>query len=292
MRRNERNLEKRIVDLIQESLKVCAKYEEVRELYRAGRLTFSSIEDFVDDRGKSCLFRLKELSHELFRNEEAGYRERLFDMLIGYMFHEAMKLRENLYQIEFYKPKLENLLQFRKEIVDDIKELAQKTETRLREGIRQIGVLMRDFRVQLVDLFRHYGTSYLIPRLLLEHKRKIQKALGKKALDKLIKEMYGEERNALLVEAAKSYLRSDYYEEARTLLKRCISVDRKDSAALFLFRYASAFHFYLKGNPRRALSFAKQALSMGARNFREFRRELKMLMAEIVKDVGGRHANI
>ena len=55
------------------------------------------MEEFVDDRGKSCLYRLKEMCHDLFRNaDEAGYKEKLYDITVGYIFHEAMKIREHL----------------------------------------------------------------------------------------------------------------------------------------------------------------------------------------------------
>jgi tetratricopeptide (TPR) repeat protein len=292
MRKSESGREKRIAELVEESLRAYEKYTQLRQLYREGRLSFSSVEDFVDDRGKSCLFRLKELSHELFRNDEAGYRERLFDMLIGYTFHEAMKLRENLYQIEFYKPKLVNLLHFRREIVDEMRELTERAEKRLKEGIRQIGVLMRQLRTQLADRLRHYGTGYLMPRLLFEQRNSMKKVLGKKTFEVLLKEIYGEGKNALVMEAAKSYLKSQYYEQARKLFKRCLFVDRENPEVLFLFRYASAFHFFFRGNARKALYFAKEALSTKALDFIEYRRDLRSLLAEIDKDVGGGHANL
>ena len=60
------NLEKKQIDLIKESLSVYDFCIEVIALYARGQLSFSRMEEFVDDRGKSCLYRLKQMSHELF----------------------------------------------------------------------------------------------------------------------------------------------------------------------------------------------------------------------------------
>ena len=68
------------------------------------------MEEFVDDRGKSCLYRLKQMCHELFRNaDEASYKKKFYDITVGYIFHEAMKIRENIYQLEYYKPQYTTL---------------------------------------------------------------------------------------------------------------------------------------------------------------------------------------
>ncbi len=72
-----------------------------------GTLCFGDIEEFVDDRGRSCLFRLKEMYEGSFRKFDAAKHteKKLYDMTVGYIFHQAMILRENLYQLEYHKPK-------------------------------------------------------------------------------------------------------------------------------------------------------------------------------------------
>ena len=88
------NLEKKQIDLVRESLSVHKACNDCMSLFKSGELRFNVMEEFVDDRGVSCLYRLKQMCHELFRNaEEASYKEKLYDMTVGYIFHEAMKLR-------------------------------------------------------------------------------------------------------------------------------------------------------------------------------------------------------
>jgi hypothetical protein len=137
------NLDKKQIDLIKESLCVYEKARECKSLLRQERLFFANVEDFVDDRGKSCLFRLKEMCHDLFRNStEASYKEKLFDITVGYTFHGAMKLRENLYLLEYYQPQcemtLQNLNDQERKIVNEIGVLVRKAKARLKEELRKI----------------------------------------------------------------------------------------------------------------------------------------------------------
>ena len=99
------NIEKKQIDLINEFICVHRTCNHCLELHRRGDLTFSDVEEFVDDRGKSSLYRLKQMCHDLFRNAaEVAYKEKFYDITVGYIFHEAMKLRECIYQLEYYKP--------------------------------------------------------------------------------------------------------------------------------------------------------------------------------------------
>ena len=181
------NLEKKQIDLIKESISVYEKWTECRSLFKGKELCFANIEEFVDDRGKSHLFRLKEMSHELFRNSnEATYKEKLYDITIGYIFHEAMKLRENLYQLEYYRPQsdigLHKLTDQEKKIVHEIGTLITKTEARLKEGFKEIRVLLNQLLAQLIDLIVLYKSNYLLPRFVFENERASEESTGKKDL--------------------------------------------------------------------------------------------------------------
>ena len=143
------NLEKKQIDLIRESILVYEKCMECRNLFNSKDLCFENIEGLVDDRGRSHLFRLKEMSHDLFRNsDDASYKEKLYDITIGYIFHEAMKLRENMYQLEYYRPQcnivLHTLTDQEKKVVHEIGLLVKKAEIRFKEGFKEIKVLLND----------------------------------------------------------------------------------------------------------------------------------------------------
>src|SRR3990172_2817201 len=83
-------------------------FQEIFRKYKEGHLRFSDIGNWVDDKGQSLLYNLKEQCHSFFRDRKESSLNRnewLLDLVIGSIFHEAMKLRENLYQMEVYRPK-------------------------------------------------------------------------------------------------------------------------------------------------------------------------------------------
>jgi hypothetical protein len=241
---------------------------ECRILFKEGHLYFSNIEEFVDDKSKSCLFRLKEMCHELFRNsDEASYKEKLYDITVGYVFHEAMKLRENLYQLEFYRPnydKVSNqLTDTEKKIVREIEGLIKKAQSKLKEGIKEVKILTIELVGQLKDLIKLYRYNYLLPRFLFENEKTLVSIYGKKGLERILNDLYGEGRAALMLRAAKSYLESEYYDLARLIFKKISTIDKENKEALYLYLYSSAFHYYFKNRFSRSLMFAEGAKSMG-----------------------------
>lgn len=290
---NKGNLEKRQIDLIKESICVFTKWEECRTLYKEGLLSFAKIEDFVDDRGGSCLFRLKEMCHRLFRNSnEASYKEKFYDITVGYIFHEAMKLRENLYQMEYYRPKQDidayELTTLEKKIVHEIGSLITKAEKRTEEGLKQIKVLSRELVEQLKDLIKFYKNNYLIPRFIFENEKTLLRLFGKKGFETLLNDMYKDGRLLLMFKAAQSYLESEYYGLARDLFQRVGRIDGKNRTALFLYLYTSAFYFYFKNRFLRSRNYAEKALAFtGVARSRVYREALEALVAELSKEMKG-----
>lgn len=271
MKAGLKNLEKRQIDIIKESICVLNKHVGCKALFKQGKLNFSNIEDFVDDKGKSCLYKLKEMCHDLFRNSrEATYKEKLYDITVGYIFHEAMKLRENLYQLEYYRPncdKVDRLTEVEKRIVSEIEALTKRAEKRLNEGFKKINTLMKKLGTQLKDLIRLYKTNYLLPRFILENERTLISIFGKKGYNELLNELYEEGRPNLIYTAAMSYLKSEYYSIARRLFKRISLLhSRYNRDAHFLYLYASAHYYYLRNRFRRAISFIEEAKSTGIAN--------------------------
>ncbi len=286
------NLEKKQIDLVKESICVYEKCMECRGLFNAGQLGFTNIEDFVDDRGKSCLYRLKEMCHELFRNsDDAGYREKLYDITVGYIFHEAMKMRENLYQLEYYKPHCDiafhNLTEKERKVVHEISIMIKKAEVRLREGLKETRTLLNELVGQLRDLIIAYRSNYLLPRFIFENEKSLVRIYGKKGFRELLGAMYKDGRLLLYFNAAQSYLESEYYEIARKLFQKITRLDSKNREALFLYRYASAFNFYFKNMFTKAMMFAEIALSMNIDDAmkKHYREALHKLLTDLKGEI-------
>jgi hypothetical protein len=265
---------------------------ECRDFFREGTLCFRNIEEFVDDRGKSCLFRLKEMCHELFRNSEAAnYKEKLYDMTVGYIFHEAMILRENLYQLEYYKPKCDlgsdQLTSLEKKIFLEFEFLVKKTEKKLREGFRESKLLLKELVEQLKDLIRLYKSNYLLPRFVFENEKSLTRIYGKKGFERLVGEMYQDGKTELMFRAAASYLESEYYELARNMFQRVSRLDRSNKTALFLYMYASAFYFFYKNSFLRSQQYAERGLALDGDNgnMASYTESLKKLVADLSQEI-------
>ena len=258
------NLEKKQIDLIKESIIVYEKCIECRSLFDSKNICFANIEEFVDDRGKSHLFHLKEMSHELFRNSnDASYKEKLYDITIGYIFHEAMKLRENMYQLEYYRPQCDidfhTLTDQEKKTVHEIGLLVNKAEVRLKEGFKEIKILLHELVGQLRDLMVLYKNNYLLPRFIFENEKPLKKIYGKKGFENLLNMTYSDGKRLLILKAGQSYLESEYYDTARLLFKKALRLDNRDMLTLFLYTYSSAYYFYFKNMFTRSLMLAEEA---------------------------------
>ena len=291
------NLEKKQIDLIKESLSVYDFCIEVIALYAKGQLSFSRMEEFVDDRGKSCLYRLKQMSHELFRNaEEATYREKFYDITVGYIFHEAMKLRENVYQLEYYEPQYQTLVAsdeltaLERKVIHEFDVLIFKARKRLKEGLKEVKMLLKDLVTQLKDLLKLYRSNYLLPRFILENEKALIKIYHKKGFFEILNDMYEHGRSTLIYKAAQSYVDSEYYGCAKLLFQKVATMDHDDVRARFMFLYASAFASYFKNRLVRALCCAQEALAltMNPGDMRPYDEPLKQLVADLSKDLGKR----
>ena len=286
------NIDKKQVDLIRESICVYTKCAECRTLFKEGQLSFTKIEEFVDDKGKSCLFRLKEMSHELFRNSnEASYKEKLYDITVGYIFHESMKLRENLYQLEFYRPSYDKvpdtLTDLEKKIVHEIEVLTKKARKKLEEGIKEVKVLIIELVAQLKGLIKLYEDNYLLPRFIFENEKSFVSIYGRKGFGNLLNDLFGGGKDILMFKAALSYLESEYYDIARLIFRKISANDRKNKTALFLWYYSSAFHFYFKNRFSRSLVFAEcaNAVDAGTDKINIHRDALKKLIIDLSKEM-------
>lgn len=288
------NIEKKQIDLIRESICVYTTCMQCKDLYRDGALCFADIEEFIDDRGKSCLFKLKEMCHDLFRNSDAAsYREKIYDMTVGYIFHQAMILRENLYQLEYYKPQCDidtNELELtirEKKIFLEMEFLVKKTEKKLQEGFQETKLLLKGLVEQLQDLMKLYKENYLLPRFMFEQEKVLVRIYGKKNFDRLLNDMYKDGRKLLMFKAAHSYLESEYYEVARSMFQKVAYLDSGNKLALFLFMYSSAFFFYYKNRFAKGYRYAENALAFDIDDSEKapYNDSLTKLSAEIAREI-------
>jgi len=227
----------------------------------SGRLNFADIQEFVGDDESSVLFRLKEHCHALFRLPGPGVAPvrtgELFDLAVGSLFHEAMKLRENVYQREVYVPRVEQL---RREstgeadsILRDFEKILGGAAMRLAESFEETRSLLGLARQQLGQLLADNCENGLVARFLVENEERVCEVFSE-TFDSILERVYGSPGRAFRL-ATHSYLASAYFEEARDLLVRAPQDPAAARNVEGLRDYASGMDAFLRGDYDASLGF-------------------------------------
>jgi tetratricopeptide (TPR) repeat protein len=229
---------------------------------RRGDLRFAELEELVGDDEGSVLYRLKERCHSLFRPRAesstlAMRREMLFDLAVGSLFHEAMKCRENIYQREFYEPRVRALRSHGDQDADalfrDFEKALGGLTPRLEEGLRECETLLNHTREQLRVLLAEHREKGYVARYLLENRERVEDVFGM-ALDALLDWIHGGAAEGYDC-AGRSYLVSGFFAEAEGAFAEAIARGGKRNELERLSAYARGMAAYLAGDYRRSVEW-------------------------------------
>lgn len=266
---DQRRYQWSLAKLIEEVLEAWLTFRGLFEKYRKGTLSFGDLASFVDDKDlTSPLYRLKELSHKLFRNPESEVpvEGRLLDLTIGSIFHEAMKMREDLYQLEVYWPyyqrlKEEGLLVYREQLGDEFQKLKQKAAKSLRDGFSETKRLFKSTLIQSkAILFTEGRKNPLILRLLIAKGRLFRRAYGKDGFRRLLLEVFPEGFEEALKEAALSFTEAMHLEQAQAIWTRYMRSRPEDTEGKFFYLYCKGYRAYLEHRYSRMLEAFEKAV--------------------------------
>ncbi len=245
-----------MVDIIRDFLAAHQMFVEIFTRFREGSLRFEAVRRLVGDDESSVLYRLKERCHTIFGPEvtEAGElemrREAILDLTVGSLFHESMKLRENLYQQEIYLPRVEALQKQADaeagELFGEFEKILAAVSMRLEEAVRETQALLDQTRKQLRLLMVHHRENGLIARCLYEREEQVLVAFPD-GVDALLAEIYGDFTEGYM-KAAHSYLESAYFTEALCVLHRVASISPERADAGRLVDYAQGMSAFLAGD--------------------------------------------
>jgi hypothetical protein len=214
-----------VVDIAREFLAVHRELRRIADHEAAGALRFDEVRHFVGDDERSVLFRLKERCHALFRGAPAqGELEigasALFDLAVGSLFHEAMKLRENLYQADVYAPKVAALraagVSDASGLLGEFDKLVAAARARLAESVNEARVLLTQTTAQFRVLLRSHTANGLLARFVVENATQLAEAFASSEDDALA-DLHGS-AVAAWRRAAWSYLESGFFAEASRAL--------------------------------------------------------------------------
>jgi len=209
---------------------------------KSGKISFQKLAHWIGtEENKGVLWKLKDSSHLLFRNNISRHRfyENVFDWTLGSIFHEGMKLKEDVYIREVYQ-KWGAIFTKKGKLPPDvnIKELTEEYETiikRAKESNKQemenLHYLFTKAMEQLKKVIIQNKNDPLLNRFLLENKDLVERVYGKGALTQLFASMY---KNGLIdayIKAGKAYREGGWYIEALKTLEQALKEDPQHKEA-------------------------------------------------------------
>lgn len=253
----------RIVEILRDFFEVHRLVGLLAERHYGGALRFQELESLIRDDEGSVLFRLKERSHTIFRDRDprgrgTSHREALFDLAVGSLFHEAMKLRESLYQLEVYGPRVRRLRsqagEESKALFDEFEKVLAGVGPRLEEGVRELEALVQrsadQLRLLLVETVDD-GAA----RFLAEQPERVPDVFGV-TLGELLEQIYGSV--ALGFErAGRAYLASGSFAAAAECLERALA-EGANPALQGAFDYARGMRAYLAREYRESVGLLSE----------------------------------
>ena len=191
---------------------------------------------------KGPLWQVKDLCHRLWpEGEEArDINGSLLDWLIGSVFHECMKLKENIYLLSRYAPQairiqdmpfsgarsVRHLSRPGPELAGmvDVQRLLGRINSDILHQIEQVGFFFGQVNFMLRMMMPEMATNSLILRFLVEEEENVQ-ALWGEPLPELFAEMFSGDPAAGFCAAGRSYLAGQWYSRALAMYRRALEVD-------------------------------------------------------------------
>lgn len=271
-------------------------FQEIFKKYKEGRLRFSDIGVWVDDKGKSPLYNLKEQCHSFFRykgKKPIHKNEWLLDLVIGSIFHEAMKLRENIYQMEVYHPRyLQYKLKagksaYEKDYLQQFERIILKTKQGVAEGMEETRSLFHDAMAQLIDLFKEDAKNTFLVRFLLENLTLLQKVYGSKKAKEIFDLMFKKGFLDAYQVAGQSYLQSEHYDLSSNYFLKALKMDPHNHGLQFLLNFSLGMNEYYRNAYSKSLSyFAKLTpLKLNRKLKKEYLRKVEEVCNKIFSEL-------
>ncbi len=251
--------EPELVDLVREFLVAHERMSEVIERGRAGSLRWPEVQRLVAEDESSRLYRLKERSHRLSRARDDGddlSRIALLDLAVGSLFHEAMKLRENFYQLEVYAPRVaraeSTAAPGTEALFGEFARILSASRERVTEAIDECAALLDQMRDQLRQLLAERCDDGLLMRFLFESRDAAERILGE-PIDAFFAQSFGGDRAETFARVGRSYLESGFFDEALLPLAEAVDKRPRDPALARDRHYATGMAAYRRGEYEAAL---------------------------------------
>jgi tetratricopeptide (TPR) repeat protein len=268
------NRRRNLLEMVRRLLLAEVAFQEIFKRYKEGKLRFSDIGNWVDDRGRSLLYNLKEQSHSLFRvgaKRPVHRNEWLLDLAIGSIFHEAMKLRENIYQMEVYRPRYlqfkskisRTAYEYEKDYLQQFERIVSRAEQGVQEGMEETQSFFKDAVEQLIDFFKKNSANPYLVRFLLEHQPLLQRVYGNRKAKEIFHLMFKKGLLDAYSLAGRSYLQSGHYDLASLYFSKALKMEPSDHELQFFMNFSLGMKAYYKNVYAKTMSFFAKLVRLG-----------------------------
>jgi tetratricopeptide (TPR) repeat protein len=294
----QKERERQVVEIVRHLLLAVVTFRKHYQKFKQKSLRFSDVAKIIEDRGESILYSLKELSHALYRHNSAliSEKEQIFDLTIGSIFHLAMKVREDLYQLEIYAPKYRALTEKegtssqQENLVRQFQEIISRAENSFQEGMEEIAILMKDALRQLEKILFEYRENGLLIRFFLEETDLLREAIGKDALEKIFRSLYGPDEARPYRLAGESYFQGAFYNKAIQNFSQALEKNPDDENLQFKIHLSQGMEQFYAFAPLQALKSFEKCLSLAEKvDFLEnYRDMIRKVCQKIQEEFPGR----
>jgi len=219
-----------IRDLVDDFISTKIEFNKIIKDYKkSSTIPRKKVEIWIgEEKKKGQLWHLKDLSHKLFRNknEKNNLYEHLFDWTIGSIFHETIKLKENTFQINAYRPLLEDAVEnykhdkkLSKIINEHIKQI-EKANTDIKNQLKNISELFIKAVEYLNEIFILHKDNKLLIKFLLDNKRPIEDIFSRGAQKNILKKMFANGINDALLYTADTMRQNGWNKDSDKYLKK------------------------------------------------------------------------
>ncbi|WP_028583515.1 hypothetical protein [Desulfogranum mediterraneum] len=196
------------------------------------------------EHNRGVLWRLKDVCHRIWPESEREHNlaGSLVDWLIGSLFHEAMKLKENIYLLNHYGPvdfpvnregggvREEGSL-FPLAQLLDTQGLFQRIAADSLLQMEQVGLLLGQASYLLRLMMPSLADNELVVRCLSENEGMILDIWGE-PLEAVFSEMFSGQPAQGYCVAGRSYFNDQWYQRAKEMYQRAKEIDRYCSEAV------------------------------------------------------------
>lgn len=219
-----------IRDLVDDFISTKMEFNKILKDYnKSPTIPRKKMETWIgEEKKKGQLWHLKDLSHKLFRNNSGknNLYEQLFDWTIGSIFHEAIKLKEDTFQINAYRPLLEHAVESYKhdkklsKIINEHFKQIEKASIDIKKELKDMSELFTKAVEYLNEIVILHKDNKLLIKFILDNKKPIEDIFSSDSQKNLLGKMFENGINDALIYTAGIMKQNGWHKDSDKYLKK------------------------------------------------------------------------